>query len=172
MVEGDGTQVVGHVGLNALGSFANRLGVGDALSDAVGWQGPGVPGHDRGKVSVHAMLILAGGGECCADIEFLGYQGRLFAAVCSNSTVYRTFAQTLDATAVARAGEAVARIRSQVWTRSTATTGSDPLILDLDASLVEIHSENKQGAAPHFKGGFGFHRASSSSDAMTTRRLL
>ena len=41
MVEGDGTQVVGHVGLNALGSFANRLGVGDALSDAVGWQGPG-----------------------------------------------------------------------------------------------------------------------------------
>ena len=46
-----------------------------------------------------------------------------------------------------------------------ATTGTNPVTLDLDASLVEIHSENKEGAAPHFKGGFGFHTASSSSDA-------
>jgi Transposase DDE domain group 1 len=30
-------------------------------------------------------------------------------------------------------------------------------MLDVDASLVEIHSENKQGAASHYKGGFGFH---------------
>jgi hypothetical protein len=29
--------------------------------------------------------------------------------------------------------------------------------LDVDASLVEIHSENKEGAASHYKGGFGFH---------------
>jgi hypothetical protein len=28
--------------------------------------------------------------------------------------------------------------------------------LDLDASLVEIHSENKEGTAPTYKGGFGF----------------
>jgi Transposase DDE domain group 1 len=30
------------------------------------------------------------------------------------------------------------------------------LVLDVDATLVEAHSE-KQGAAAHFKGGFGFH---------------
>lgn len=29
--------------------------------------------------------------------------------------------------------------------------------MDVDASLVEIHSERKQGATPHFKRGFGFH---------------
>jgi len=38
------------------------------------------------------------------------------------------------------------------WWRS-----GGPAVLDLDASLVEIHSENKDGAAPHFKGGYGFH---------------
>ncbi len=157
VVEGGGTQVVGHVGLHALGSFADRLGLGETLSDAVGWRGPGVPLHDRGKVLTHAMLMLAGGGECCADIEFLGSQGRLFAGVCSDSTVYRTFTETLDVPAVARAREAVARIRSQVWTRSASTTGTGPVILDLDASLVEIHSENKEGTAANFKGGFGFH---------------
>lgn len=156
-VEGDGSQVVGHVGLHALGAFADRMGVGDALSQAVGWKGPGVPIHDRGKVLVHTMLMLAGGGECCADIEFLGSQGRLFGEVCSDSTLYRTFTDSLDTEALERARGAVATIRSQVWARSASTTGTAPVVLDLDASLVEIHSENKQDTAPHFKGGFGFH---------------
>ena len=31
------------------------------------------------------------------------------------------------------------------------------MILDLDASLIEIHSENKEGTAANFKHGFGFH---------------
>lgn len=33
--------------------------------------------HDRGKVLTQAMLMLAGGGEACADIEHLRSQGRL-----------------------------------------------------------------------------------------------
>ena len=87
VVEGGGSQVVGHVGLHALGAFADRLEVGEALSSAVGWQGPGAPIHDRGKVLTHAMLMLAGGGECCADVEFLGSQQRLLGLVCSDSTL-------------------------------------------------------------------------------------
>ena len=31
------------------------------------------------------------------------------------------------------------------------------MLLDIDASLVEIHSENKVSAAPTYKGGYGFH---------------
>ena len=106
-----------------------------------------MPVHDRGKVLVHAMLMLAGGGESCADIEFLGSQGRLFGEVCSDSTLYRTFTDTLDTQAVGRARGAVGKVRSRVWARSGSTTGTAPVILDLDASLVEIHSENKEGTA-------------------------
>ena len=58
IVEPGGTGVVAHVGLNALGSFADRLGLGDALSASIPWRGAGVPLHDRGMV-----LALAGGGE-------------------------------------------------------------------------------------------------------------
>ncbi len=47
--------------------------------------------------------------------------------------------------------------RSQVWSRSSATVGTDPVLLDIDTSLVEIHSENKEQTAPTFKGGFSFH---------------
>ena len=30
-------------------------------------------------------------------------------------------------------------------------------MIDIDASLIEVHFENKAGAAAHYKGGFGFH---------------
>jgi hypothetical protein len=157
VVEAGGDQVVGHVGLHALGAFADRLGVGVTLSGAVGWQGPGTPAHDRGRVLVQTMLMLAGGGESCADIEALGSQPRLFGGVCSDSTVYRTFTETLDVGAVERATDAIAGIRSRVWTRIPDLAGQDPVILDIDGSLVEIHSENKEGAAPNYKRGYGFH---------------
>lgn len=93
-VEAGGTQVVGHVGLHALGAFADRLGVGESLSEAIGWHGVGTPVHDRGRVLTQAMLMLAGGGESCTDIEALASAGRLFGDVCSDTTLYRTFTQT------------------------------------------------------------------------------
>jgi len=71
VVEAGGTQVVRHVGLHALGSFADRLSVGRTLSQAIGWAGAGTPVHDRGRVLTQAMLMLAGGGDSCTDLETL-----------------------------------------------------------------------------------------------------
>ena len=70
-----------HVGLHALGSFADRLGLGDIFSAAIPVSGERLPTHNRGKVLVQAMLMLAGGGEACADIEHLRSQGSLFGSV-------------------------------------------------------------------------------------------
>jgi len=41
-----------------------------------------------------------------------------------------------------------------VW---TAAEAPGQIILDVDAALVEVHSENKASAASHFKGSYGFH---------------
>ena len=41
----------------------------------------------------------------------------------------------------------------------------DDVVLDIDASLHEIHSENKAGTAPHYKGGFGFAPLYCTADA-------
>ena len=153
IVEPGGTGVVSHVGLHALGSFADRLGLGDALSDAIP-QRPTLH-HDRGKVLVQTMLVLAGGGESCADIEHLRAEEALFGFVPSDSTVHRSFHEITAEVRAAIAGE-VASVRARVWERSAATT-SGPVIVDIDASLVEIHSENKAGAAPTYKRGYRFH---------------
>ena len=156
VVEGGGEQVVAHVGLHALGSFADRLRLGDSLSTRIPITGERLPVHDRGKVLVQAMLMLAGGGEACADIEHLRAQPALFGSVPSDSTLYRTF-RAVDSATLAGLWEAMAEVRAQVWRRSAATTGSGLVVLDIDSSLHQIHSENKEETAATYKGGFGFH---------------
>jgi hypothetical protein len=84
VVEGSGEGVVAHVGLHALGAFADRLGLGDSLSASLPVRGERPPFHDRGKVLTQAMLMLAGGGEACADIEHLRAQAGLFGSVPSD----------------------------------------------------------------------------------------
>jgi hypothetical protein len=156
VVEGGGDGVVAHVGLHLLGGFADRVGLGDSLSARIPISGERLPVHDRGKVLVQAMLMLAGGGEACSDIEKLRAQPALFGSVPSDSTLYRTMRAVGPATLAgvwAGAGEA----RAKVWRRAAATTGTDTVILDMDASLHQVHSENKAGTAANYKGGFGFH---------------
>lgn len=145
-----------HAGLWALGRFCDGLGLGEALSAAVPHSGERAPVHDRGKVLVHALLMLAGGGEACADIEHLRAQPVLFGEVASDSTLYRTLSG-VGPDVVAALCSAVAGVRARVWERRGDTAGDGPVVLDIDSTLVEVHSENKQNAAAHFKGGFGFH---------------
>ena len=150
---GGGDRVVWGAGLFALGRFADRVGLTEALSAAVPARGERAPVHDRGAVLVHALLVLAGGGEACTDIEYLRAQRELFGEVASDSTLYRTLTGLGPGGGAALMGAAAA-VRSGLW------AGHDrgrPLVLDVDSTLVEIHSENKEGAAPHFKGGYGFH---------------
>ncbi|HRB04271.1 MAG TPA: IS1380 family transposase [Ilumatobacteraceae bacterium] len=154
-VEAGGTQVVAHAGLHALGRFADRIGLGASLSAAVPWAGERAPLHDRGTVLTHAMLMLAAGGEACSDIEFLVAQPRLFGAVASDSTLYRTM-RAITPTVLADLTTQAAATRALVWRRMAATTGNSMVVLDIDASLVQIHSENKAGTGPNYKGGFGF----------------
>lgn len=66
------------MGLHALGAFADRLGLGDSLSARIAVTGERLPLHDRGKVPAQTMLMLAAGGESCADIEHLRSQDALF----------------------------------------------------------------------------------------------
>lgn len=156
VVGAGGSQVVAHVGLHALGAFADRLKLGDALSARIPPAGERLPVHDRGKVLTQAMLMMSGGGEACSDIEHLRAQGSLFGAVPSDSTLYRTFRDITPAI-LEGVWEAMAETRSKVWPRAAATVGTSMVVLDIDASLHQIHSENKQQAAATYKGGYGFH---------------
>ena len=84
-----GDRVVQGVGLFALGGFADRSGLTAELSGAVPRSGERAPVHDRGRVLVHGLLMLAAGGEACTGIEYLRAQPELFGDAASDSTLYR-----------------------------------------------------------------------------------
>ena len=149
-VEVGGGGQVGHVGLWLLGRFADRMRVGEVLGEAFGSSGVV---HDRGRLLVHLMLVLAGGGEACTDIETLRSQRGLFGRVASDSTLYRTLTQADEGTLERLAG-AMARVRERVWADYPA---DETVILDIDSSVHEVHSENKESAAPTYNRKYGFH---------------
>jgi hypothetical protein len=154
-VESSGTGVAAHVGLHALGQLADHLELGALLSARVAPTGERLPLHQRGKVITQLALVLAGGGDSCADIEHLRIQEELFSSVPSDTTVFRTMHE-FDAAQRSELMLGVGEVRAKVW-KKLDTDPTKPVILDFDASLVEVESENKQQAAPTYKGGYGFH---------------
>jgi Transposase DDE domain group 1 len=96
--------------------------------------------------------MLADGGRCVSDLAALGGQSSLFGEVASVSTARRVVLSVgegeLAAIRVARA-----RARGRAWAMGAAP---ERVILDFDATPIEVHSE-KEHAAGHYKGGFGFN---------------
>ena len=148
------------VGLFVLGGFADRVGLAGELSGALVPRGERAPVHDRGVLLTHLCLALAGGGEACSDIEHLRAQPELFGPVASDSTLWRALSGVGDEE-LDGLWQAAGAVRERVWPQTPAT---GPLVVDIDSTLVEVHSENKQGAAPHYKGGYGFHPMVCSTD--------
>jgi hypothetical protein len=102
------------------------------------------------------VVMLADGGDCVSDLASRRNQPELFGQVCSTPTAWRVLAEELaaDPHGIAGLWSALARVRERAWALGAAPAG--PVLLDLDATLVEAHSD-KQGAAPTYKQGFGFH---------------
>ena len=151
-VTGGAKGVVGHAGSRLIADVADQTGLTAALSKAMAPTKQRRRGHDRGEVLGDLAVMLAGGGETISDLATLRNQPRLFGEVASTPTAWRTLA-AIDDNTLERIASARAEARRSVW-----AAGADPgfYVVDLDATLVGSHSE-KQGAAPTYKRGFGFH---------------
>jgi hypothetical protein len=147
-----------------LADLADVTGLVDDFSGAVASLRQRRPGHDPGRVLVDLAVMLADGGEAISDLGVLRDQPGLFGSVASTATAWRVLDGVDESTLrVLRPARAVARER--LWSQReetgrglpTASAGGRELpglVVDLDATVVEVHSE-KQSAAAHFKGGFG-----------------
>lgn len=152
VTQGD-TQVASMVGLHLLGDLADRAGLTSAYSAAVPWSGERAPGQDRGRLLSQVAVSLAGGGVCVEDVAALRDQPDLFGEVASSATIWRAV-HDIDGVVLDALRRARARVRTRVWEAFGTEAGA---ILDVDAALVEVHSANKEKAASHYKGGYGYH---------------
>jgi hypothetical protein len=127
------------------------------------------PVHDRGQVVTDVAVALAHGAtNVAAATRMLADVQIVCGPAASSATVWRVFAD-LDTAALARLAAARAAQRRRVWAALAARPEGFPwlevaghcwdgwIVLDVDASLVESHSD-KQGAEPTFKKHiFGLH---------------
>jgi hypothetical protein len=151
-VRADGTGLSSRAGTVLLALVADRVGLTDGLCEALAGTREGRRGHEPGRVFCDLAVMLADGGRCVSDLAALAGQASLFGEVASVSTARRVVLSVGERElAGVRSARAVARARA--WKLGAAP---DRVILDFDATPIDVHSE-KELAAGHYKGGFGFN---------------
>ena len=153
-VTSDGEGLVSHAGSALLAQIADKSGLTQALSVRLAELKVRQSGHDPGRVVRDLAVMLAGGGDCVADLGAVRDQDALFGAVASDSTAFRVVDRIASTPGLLDAlADAHARAREHVW---TLTGAPERVTIEVDATLIASHSE-KEGAAGTFKGGYGFH---------------
>jgi hypothetical protein len=151
-VRADGTGLSSRAGTALLPLAAERLGLTDALGWALGETRERRSAHDPGRVFCGLAVMLADGGRCVSELVALGSQPALFGDVASVSTARRVLLSVGEAE-LDRLRAARAQARARAWAAGAAP---EQVILDFDATPITAHSD-KEHAAGHYKGGFGFH---------------
>ena len=155
---------VGQAGGILLTETIRAAGLDRALSEALSrWRKP-LAVHDPGKIICDLAVSLVLGGEALSDLATLRAEPGVYGPVASDpagSRLIAALAEDADRAIPAIAG-ARQQARATVWALAGEhapdheSTAEDPVVIDLDASLITAHSEKQQAAAT-FKRGFGFH---------------
>ena len=151
-VAADGTGLSSRAGTALLSLMTIRLGLTDSMCAALEGTRERRSPHDPGRVFCDLAVMLADGGRCVSDLQALAGQPSLFGEVASVSTARRAML-SIGEKELDRIRQARARARERAW---AAGASPERVILDFDATPITSHSE-KEGAAGHYKGGFGFN---------------
>ncbi|WP_420886638.1 IS1380 family transposase, partial [Brachybacterium muris] len=153
-----------HAGAVLLTDTIHATGLAASLREALApWTKP-LAEHHASKVLLDLAMTLAIGGEHASDTDLLRCEPGLFGDVASAPTISRTLTTLAqDAPTVVEAISQARRIaRERAWALAgdhspvRRVSAQNPLVIDLDATLINVHSEKEQ-AAPTFKRGFGYH---------------
>ena len=153
-----GESLVSHAGGTLLVEAARRSGLARQLSTRLGpWRRP-LATHDPGKIVLDLAVAVALGGDAACDVAVLRAQPGVFGPVASDPTVSRLIARLAEdaGAALAAIGGARAAARERVWDWAGAPVQDGKVVIDLDATLLDAHSEKEQ-ASRTWKKGFGFH---------------
>jgi hypothetical protein len=154
-----------------LTSVVAASGLDQGLSGALGAWRHRLAVHDPAKMITDLAIMCALGGDCMSDVAQLRVEPGVYGQVASEASLSRLMARLgQDADQVVAAiSRARAKARARVWALAGERApdhqarATDPVVIDLDATVVVAHSD-KQDAAPTWKKTFGFHPLIASID--------
>lgn len=157
-VSADGHGVVSHAGMGMLRELADRTGLSAQVTAALAdtYRGPWV--YAPGEVFADLAAAVADGADCIDGVGHLcGDREHAFGAKASTTTMWRLVDERIDAAHLPAVRAARAAARAKAWTAGAAPVSGGWLHIDIDATLVIDHSDNKIGATPTWKKSFGHH---------------
>jgi hypothetical protein len=166
-VTADGKGLVGHAGAILLRKAADQSGLTGFLGSALREKSTS-PLFDRGAALVSMAAAIALGATSMSDIALLAHLAPVLGAAPSGPTVRRTLDLAGAPRMLDRIARARAKARAHAWGLIAATGAGFPwlsvagkaldgwVVIDMDATLITARSD-KQGAAPTWKKGYGFH---------------
>jgi hypothetical protein len=157
-VSADGHGVVSHAGMGMLRELADRTGLSAQVTAALADTYRGRWVYAPGEVFADLAAAVADGADCIDGVgQLCGDREHVFGAKASTTTMWRLVDQRIDAAHLPAVRAARAAARAAAWAAGAAPTGGGWLHIDIDATLVIDHSDNKAGATPTWKRTFGLH---------------
>ncbi len=157
-VSADGQGVVSHAGMGMLRELADRTGLSTQVTAALAdtYRGPWV--YAPGEVFADLAAAVADGADCIDGVaQLCGDREHVLGAKASTTTMWRLVDERIDAAHLPGVRAARAAARAAAWEAGASPAGEGWLHIDIDATLVIDHSDNKTGAAPTWKKTFGLH---------------
>ena len=151
-VSADGEGLASHVGFALVVELADRVGLTEALSDALAGTRERRSADNPGRVLRDVAVMLADGGDCVTDLDAYRGQERLFGARASETTTHRVL-KSIDEPLLGKIRAARAAARARAW---DAGARPQTITLNIDATLLSAHSD-KERAVGTYKHGYGFH---------------
>lgn len=157
-VSADGQGVVSHAGMGLVRELADCTGLSAQVTAVLAdtYKGPWV--YAPGDVFADLAAAVADGADCIDGVgQLCGDREHVFGAKASTTTMWRLVDQRIDASHLPgiRAARGVAR--AAAWAAGAAPATGQWLHIDIDATLVIDHSDNKELATPTWKKSFGHH---------------
>ena len=157
-VSADGHGVVSHAGMGLVRELADLTGLSAQVTAVLAdtYKGPWT--YAPGAVFADLVAAVADGADCIDGVgQLCGDREHVFGAKASTTTMWRLVDARIDAVHLPKVRQARAAARVAAWAAGAAPAAGEPLYIDIDATLVIDHSDNKAQAAPTWKKTFGHH---------------
>lgn len=145
--------LVANAGLVVAGTLMSRLGL-EALINRHVKTGSANPGR---KLLTLVAAMLAGGTHIDhVDMLRAGATGRVLPFIVAAPSTVGTFLRSFTFGHLRQLDAVLARTLARAW-QLGAGPGAEPLVVDLDSTICEVHGHQKQGAAYGYTRCLGYH---------------
>lgn len=152
----DDPNAVANAGLVLTATTAQRLGLLRAANESIRLSGPGAA--NAGSKAMTVIEAMVAGADCIDDVDVLrsgSTSAVLGHGVLAPSTI-GTFLRCFTFGHVRQADRFAEKALTAAWAAG-AGPGDDPLVIDIDSTICEVHGYQKQGAGYGYTKTKGLH---------------